>query len=67
MVSLGDFVEALDECGQWAAAKVIETVSTMILVTFVGWSSRFNRWMGNDDVRHPSATESAYAVGKYTA
>ena len=26
MVSVGDFVEAVDECGHWAAAKVIEAL-----------------------------------------
>ena len=66
MVSVGDFVEAVDECGHWAAAKVTEALATMVLVTFVGTSSRFNRLVGNDDVRLPSATESANAVGKCT-
>lgn len=66
MFSVGDFVEAVDECGHWATAKVVETSSATILVTFVGWSSRFNRWVENDAVRHPAATESENGAGKFS-
>ena len=57
MFSVGDFVEAVDKSGHWTAVQVMQTVSAMILVTFVGWSSHFNRWVGYEDIRHPAAYE----------
>ena len=57
MFSVGDFVEAVDKSGLRTAVQVMQTASAMILATFVGWSSRFNRWVGYEVVRHPAANE----------
>ena len=57
MFSLGDFVEAVDKSGQWTAVQVMQTVSAMILATFVCWSSCINWWVAYEVVRHPAANE----------
>ena len=61
--NVGEFVEAVDECGHWATSKVVEIVNAMVLVTFVGWSSRFNRWVQHEEVRRPAADEPENSVG----
>ena len=59
MFSVGDFVEDVDKSWHWVAVQVMQTVSAMILVTFVGWSS-----CGYEDILHPAANESENGAGK---
>ena len=60
MFSVWDFVEAVDECGHWASAEILQVATLTFLVAFSGWNTRFNRWVGDEEVRPPTvATETS--------
>ena len=44
---VGDLVEAVDELGIWAKAKIVENRGNYVVVTFPPWSSEWNREIYN--------------------
>ena len=52
MFSKGDNVEAVDIEKQWARGKVVKVIEQgRYEVKFDGWSTRWNREVGEEDIR----------------
>ena len=58
MFVVNSFVEAVDADGRWETARVADVSDSRFLVSFVGWSRRFDRWVDQDHIR-PQRTESS--------
>lgn len=48
---IGDRVEALDNVGHWALAKILEINDDSYLVSFEGWGNKWNRIAKEAEVR----------------
>lgn len=45
--SVFEDVDCIDETGNWRNAKVQDTTSDRVKVSYSGYSSRFDRWVPN--------------------
>ena len=57
MFARDDCVEAVDECGRWERATILEIESLGYRVGFVGWGKKHDRWAKPTEVREITPVE----------
>lgn len=60
--TVGENVEALDQFGVWAKAKIRETWDASVVVTFPGWKSEWDREINVDAAKVRSVTEEEVLI-----
>ena len=58
MFAMNSFVEALDAEGRWESARVEQVLDGNYLVSFVGWSRRYDRWVAPAQLRPTTSVAS---------
>lgn len=60
--TVGENVEALDQFGVWAKAKIRETRDASVVVTLPGWKSEWDREINVDAAKVRSVTEEEVLI-----
>ena len=52
-IKKGERVQAIDENGHWAEGYVQDVLQDKVEVSFRGWPKKFNRNVGEKEIRRP--------------
>ena len=64
----GQWVDALDTVSQWLEARVLAVRGDDLLITYSGWSSRWDEWLPQTSPRlAPFRTRTAHVTGAWAA
>ena len=64
----GQWVDALDTVSQWLEARVLAVRGDDLLITYSGWSSRWDEWLPQSSPRlAPFRTRTAHVTGAWAA